>query len=428
MNGRQVLALLAAAGLWGASAIVNAQAPAGREAQPPRPEAMPVASYQPVVQKYCVGCHNDRLKTGELSLEGRDLGQVTKDSAIWEKVVRKLSTGSMPPLGAPRPDAATTDGMVLALTSTLDAAAAAHPNPGRPMIHRLNRAEYANAVRDVLNLNIDVTSLLPPDELSSGFDNIADALGVSPLLIERYLVAADRVSAVAVGDREIVAGSETFVTRGDSHQLDHVEGLPLGTRGGLLIKYTFPLDATYSLSAKLYQTNNAFTRGLSAAHELEFSIDGVRVFVNTVGGPEDFANLMANPSFSDTLDKRLTVRVPVKAGEHTIGDHVRPEDRRAQRVRLQAAAGAGGHGGQRRRSAHRHRHGRWTLRCDGSRRHGKPSADFHVPADEPERRTPLRDDDRRNAGAARLPRAGVPGGRRAFDDLLRPGPREIGRF
>src|SRR5205823_811382 len=134
------------------------------------------------------------------------------------------------------------------LATTLDAAASARPNPGRPTIHRLNRAEYANAVRDILSLNIDVATLLPPDELSSGFDNIADALGVSPLLIERYLVAADRVSAVAVGDRDIVAGSETYVTRGDSHQLDHIEGLPLGTRGGLAIKRTFPLDATYVIS------------------------------------------------------------------------------------------------------------------------------------------------------------------------------------
>jgi len=277
------------------------------------------ASYRPVIDRYCVGCHNDRLKTGGLTLQTSDMNDLPRDADLWERVIRKLSNAQMPPLGAPKPDPATTKSLVTALTATLDRAAAAHPNPGRPMIHRLNRAEYANAVRDVLNLNIDVTSLLPPDELSSGFDNIADALGVSPLLIERYLVAADRVSGVAVGDREIVAGSETFVTRGDSHQLDHVEGLPLGTRGGLLIKYTFPLDATYSLSAKLYQTNNAFTRGLSAAHELEFSIDGVRVFINTVGGPEDFANLMANPSFSDTLDKRLNVRVPVKAGEHTIG-------------------------------------------------------------------------------------------------------------
>ena len=160
---------------------------------------------------------------------------------------------------------------------------------------------------------------MPADELSSGFDNIADALGVSPLLIERHLAAADRVAATAVGDREIVAGSDTFVPRGDTQQLDHIEGLPLGTRGGLLIKQTFPLDATYVISAKLYQTNNGFTRGLAAAHDLEFSVDGERVFLNTVGGPEDFANLMANPAYAEAVDKRLTTRVPIKAGAHVVG-------------------------------------------------------------------------------------------------------------
>jgi len=259
------------------------------------------------------------MKTGGLSLQGHDLGAVAQDAELWEKVVRKLSNGQMPPLGAPKPDAATTGQFVTTLTTTLDRAAARRPNPGHPMIHRLNRSEYANAVRDLLRLNVDVTALLPADELSSGFDNIADALGVSPLLIERYLAAADRVAATAVGDREIVAGSDTFVPRGDTQQLDHIEGLPLGTRGGLLIKQTFPLDATYVISAKLYQTNNGFTRGLAAAHDLEFSVDGERVFLNTVGGPEDFANLMANPAYAEAVDKRLTARVPIKAGAHVVG-------------------------------------------------------------------------------------------------------------
>ena len=305
--------------LFASIAIAARSAPkAAAGGQTPAGAAGP-ATYQPVVQKYCVTCHNDQLKTGGLTLQGRDMGAVPQSAEIWEKVVRKLTNGQMPPLGAPRPDTATVAGLTTSLTTELDRAAALHPNPGHPMIHRLNRAEYANAVRDVLHVDIDVASLLPADELSSGFDNIADALGVSPLLIERYLVAADRVSAVAVGDREIVAGSDTFVPRGDSAQLDHVEGLPLGTRGGLLIPRTLPLDATYVISAKLYQTNNGFTRGLAAPHELEFSVDGVRVFLNTVGGPEDFANLMANPAFADTLDKRLTVRVPIKAGVHAIG-------------------------------------------------------------------------------------------------------------
>jgi mono/diheme cytochrome c family protein len=309
-------------GLMTLAAVLVGSAPkaAGRQtAAAATPVAGGPSTYQPVVEKYCVTCHNDRLKTGGLSLQGHDLSAVVQDAELWEKVVRKLSNGQMPPLGAPKLDAATTGQFVTALTTTLDRAAARHPNPGHPMIHRLNRSEYANAVRDLLRLNIDVTGLLPADELSSGFDNIADALGVSPLLIERYLTAADRVAATAVGDPEIVAGSDTFVPRGDTQQLDHIEGLPLGTRGGLLIKQTFPLDATYVISAKLYQTNNGFTRGLAAPHDLEFSVDGERVFLNTVGGPEDFANLMANPAYAEAVDKRLTARVPIKAGAHVVG-------------------------------------------------------------------------------------------------------------
>ena len=308
-----------------AVAAERAGRPAQSAAQPSQsasgttPAVAAPSTFKPVVDRYCVSCHNDRLKSGGLTLQNRDFAHVPKDAQVWEQVVRKLSTGSMPPRGSARPEQATTDRFVTSLTRTLDRAAALNPNPGRPTVHRLNRAEYANAVRDILELNVDVATLLPPDELSSGFDNIADALGVSPALIERYLSAADRIAALAVGDREIVAGSETFVTRGDSHQLDHVEGLPIGTRGGLLIKKALPLDATYMISAKLYQTNNAFTRGLSSPHDLEFTVDGVRVFVNTVGTPEDFANLMANPAFSDVLDRRLTVRVPIKAGAHEIG-------------------------------------------------------------------------------------------------------------
>ena len=142
------------------------------------------------------------------------------------------------------------------------------------MLHRLNRAEYGNAIRDLLALEIDASTLLPPDPISHGFDNMADALGVSPALLERYLSAADRISALAVGDPQITAGGETYATRADSHQLDHVEGLPLGTRGGLLITRHFPLDADYAISVKLYRSNNDFTRGLVSPHDLEFTVDG----------------------------------------------------------------------------------------------------------------------------------------------------------
>ena len=166
---------------------------------------------------------------------------------------------------------------------------------------------------------MDASTLLPPDPVTHGFDNIADALGVSPALLERYLAAADRISALAVGDPETVAGSETFSTRADSHQLDHVQGLPLGTRGGLLIKQHVPLDAHYVISVKLYRSNNDFTRGLVSPHELEFTVDGERVFLHTVGGPDDWGKVLANPAYSDAIDQRLQVRVPIKAGSRAIG-------------------------------------------------------------------------------------------------------------
>ena len=375
-------------GLMTLTAMLVGSAPkaAGRQtAAAATPVAGGPSTYQPVVEKYCVTCHNDRLKTGGLSLQGHDLSAVAQDAELWEKVVRKLSNGQMPPLGAPKPDAATTGQFVTTLTTTLDRAAARRPNPGHPMIHRLNRSEYANAVRDLLRLNVDVTALLPADELSSGFDNIADALGVSPLLIERYLAAADRVAATAVGDREIVAGSDTFVPRGDTQQLDHIEGLPLGTRGGLLIKQTFPLDATYVISAKLYQTNNGFTRGLAAPHDLEFSVDGERVFLNTVGGTgglcEPHGESRVRRGGGQAIDRPGADQGRCARRRRDL----RSEDRRLERVGLQAPAGACRYGGQRRRAEAGQRHDQGTVRCDGARRHSKSPADFLVPSFDRER-------------------------------------------
>jgi mono/diheme cytochrome c family protein len=286
----------------------------------PRPvSAQGSGDYQKLVGQYCATCHNDRQKAAGLSLQGVDPARPAADPATWEKVIRKVANGAMPPAGAPRPEQASLDGMVRWLATSLDQRAAARPNPGRPVLHRLNRAEYANAVRDLIALEIDAATLLPPDPISHGFDNMADALDVSPALLERYLAAADRISALAIGDPQIAAGSETYTTRADSHQLDHVEGLPLGTRGGLIIKRHFPLDAEYVISARLYRSNNDFTRGLVSPHELEFTVDGERVFANTVGGPEDWGSVLANPANSERIDQRLQVRIPVKAGARTIG-------------------------------------------------------------------------------------------------------------
>ena len=195
-------------------------------------------------------------------LDTLDVGRVAERADIWEAVVRKLRSGAMPPAGMPRPDQQTHDGLVGWLESTLDRAAEARPNPGRPVLHRLNRAEYANAIRDLLALDVDTASLLPPDDSSSGFDNNADVLGVSPSLLERYLSAAADISALAMGNLNLAPRSETYNVRGDLTQNGHIEGLPIGTRGGLLIRHTFPLDGEYIIKTRLLDTASGTIRGL----------------------------------------------------------------------------------------------------------------------------------------------------------------------
>ncbi len=195
------------------------------------------AGSREVINKYCVTCHNERTKTAGLMLDKADLGEVAAHAEIWEKVVRKVRAGMMPPAGVPRPDDPTRRTLVSWLESTLDRAAQTSPNPGRPLAHRLNRAEYANAVRDLLSLDINVTSMLPPDDSSSGFDNNADVLGVSPVLLESYLTAAERVAALAIGDMSSPPIGEVYRVRQDESQDRHIEGLPIGTVGGILIRY-----------------------------------------------------------------------------------------------------------------------------------------------------------------------------------------------
>jgi hypothetical protein len=249
-----------------------------------------------LLTQYCITCHNQRLKTGGLLLDTMDFEHVDKDAAAWEKVVRKIRTGMMPPSGARRPERAVLDGFASDLESRLDRAAPPSANLDAPALHRLNRTEYANAIRDLLALNVDATTLLPADASSEGFDNIADALGVSPTLIESYVSAAMKISRRAVGDRTLTPAQVTYPAPGGLVQDKHIEGLPLGTRGGLLIQHTFPLDAEY-----------------------EFSITG-GFGGGPVGGP------IAAATIDVTLDGEQlkpanvrSFRVPVKAGPHTIG-------------------------------------------------------------------------------------------------------------
>jgi mono/diheme cytochrome c family protein len=275
-----------------------------------------ITSTRAVLDKYCVTCHNQRLKTGNLALDVLDVTNVTAAPDAWEDVVRKVHTGAMPPAGMPRPDAATLSAVVTSLTAALDRAAV--PNPGRPLLHRLNRAEYANVVRDLLAVDVDVRSLLPADDSAFGFDNNADLLVVSPSLLERYLSAADRVSALAVGDMTTVPGSDTYYTRGDQSQSQHLEGLPLGTVGGIGVRHTFPLDGEYELRVALNRTNLEAIRGLEHPHQLEITVDGERVFLENVGGDAESGQSGAITTRSDATDARLHVRVPIKAGPRLV--------------------------------------------------------------------------------------------------------------
>jgi Protein of unknown function (DUF1592)/Protein of unknown function (DUF1588)/Protein of unknown function (DUF1587)/Protein of unknown function (DUF1585)/Protein of unknown function (DUF1595)/Cytochrome C oxidase, cbb3-type, subunit III len=294
---------------WSATAALLAAALA--HAQPQRQKT--------VLDQYCVTCHNDKLRTGGLSLQSADLGDIPPAAETWEKVIRKLRVGAMPPQGMPRPDAATLDGLVSYLESAIDRAYAASPNPGRASMHRLNRAEYAHAIRDLLDLEIDATALLPPDDESSGFDNIADVLKVSPSLMERYLSASWNISRLAIGDSRIVPSTATYRARPDLSQDQHVDGLPLGTRGGMLVRHNFPLDGEYIIKVRLWRNTFDLMRGMEDPHQIEISLDGARLQLVTAGGREDFVSMAQNPgSFGAALDQRLTVRVPVKAGMHAV--------------------------------------------------------------------------------------------------------------
>ena len=221
-----------------------------------------------VLSTYCVTCHNDRMRTADLSLEHADLADVSRSAATWEKVIRKVRAGMMPPAGMPRPDRATLDGFVDYLETSIDRAAAASPRPGRTSVHRLNRAEYANAIRDLLALEIDATALLPPDDESSGFDNIADVLTVSPSLMERYLSASWNISRMALGNPGIAPSTATYRVRPDLSQDQHIEGLPPGTRGGMAITHTFPVDGEYVIKLRLWRNTFDLMRGMEDPHDI----------------------------------------------------------------------------------------------------------------------------------------------------------------
>jgi hypothetical protein len=272
-----------------------------------------------ILDRYCVTCHNRRFKTGGLTLDSMKLGEIPAQAEIWEKVVGKLRARLMPPPGAPRPGEATYHQLTSWLETQLDSPAKQNPFAGRPLLHRLNRTEYANAIRDLLALELDVTSLIPPDDAAYGFDNISDVLGVSPSLQEHYLAAALKIGALAVGDPAIAPGSETWRIPQDLSQNQNIDGMPLGTVGGLRVRYNFPLDGEYTFQSKLYRTNLNIVRGLESPHHVEFAVDGRRILLATVGGKDDLAAMFQKPTETgDAADARLRARVPVTAGPHEV--------------------------------------------------------------------------------------------------------------
>src|SRR5215470_3196308 len=275
--------------------------------------------YSAVVQRYCLDCHDSAGEAGELSLERADLKDIGAHAEVWEKVARKLRGRMMPPPGEAHPDEKTYDGFVAYLEKSLDAAAKHHPNPGHASIRRLNRTEYGNSVRELLALDVDASELLPADDEGYGFDNIADILRVSPSLLEQYLAASAKVAALAVGDPDTRAVMSVYRAPSDLAQREHVEGLPLGTRGGIVIHHNFPLDADYGFDVFLVRNIVGYMTGLEWPQQLEIAVDGERVFLAKVGGKED--NLLSDTNMSaavNAIDARLHTRHFVTAGPHDV--------------------------------------------------------------------------------------------------------------
>ena len=316
---------------------VGGQQPPATAGLKPRPATEPRPAHEAVAElskTYCVTCHNDRLNTAGLSLEQLSLDRAGADAETLEKVVRKVRAGLMPPAGARRPERAALDAFAANIETAVDRAAAAAPNPGRAPLHRMNRAEYANAIRDLLALDVDSSTLLPADDSSRGFDNIADVLGVSPSLLERYVAAAAKISRLAVGERDAAPNQVTYTVRGDLSQNQTLDGQPLGTRGGTTVRHNFPVDGEYQIRLSLLKLSFGQVFGEGAeGEELEVTLNGRRVklfkldevpmfFMRQTPGSHPEKPAPTDPleeRVKMTQDIRLELTLKVKAGPQTIG-------------------------------------------------------------------------------------------------------------
>ena len=281
-------------------------------------KAAEAEDYRVVLDRYCVGCHNDRLQTAGVSLDDLDVGHVATGAETWEKVVRKLRAREMPPPSRLRPEEETYIDFVEWIETELDLASLANPNPGTETIHRLNRTEYTNAIRDLLALEINGRELLPADDQSYGFDNIADVLSLSTSLLERYMLAAGKIAQLAIGDPSIRSTTVTYSTSPvlmQHHRMSELQ--PFGTRGGFATKHYFPVDGEYELRIKLERTHGDAIKGLQNRNQLEVRLDRSRVAAFEIGadGQREAWNAVFNLTpYERDADNDLLVRIPVKAG------------------------------------------------------------------------------------------------------------------
>jgi mono/diheme cytochrome c family protein len=308
------------------SASAAQVASASAAASAPAQAAAAGAEHQAVLSRYCVTCHNETLRAGTLALSTLNLAEVGTNAETWEKVVRKVRTGAMPPAGRPRPDRAAAENLVTWLEGELDRAAIENPNPGRPSLQRLNRSEYRNAIRDLLALEIDAASMLPPDSAGYGFDNNADAQTLGSALTERYLGAAAKLSQMALTRPRGLPTPETFLVPTDRDQGVRVsDDLPFGSRGGLAMRHFFPADGEYLFELRPKESGVAggFEGITAEPHQLEVRLDHVKVWTGIVGGPEFVPERAGEAGAggggreedrNNKVLERLKFRVPVKAG------------------------------------------------------------------------------------------------------------------
>lgn len=314
--------LVVAAGATGSDRLqaTQSQATLPQPAMAMSRDAGPAAAHRTLLDQYCVGCHNQKSKTAGVTFDVLDLARLSDHAEVWEKTVRKLRAGMMPPPGRKRPDQPAINAFATWLERSLDREAAEHPDPGRIALHRLNRTEYANAINELLGVRVDASALLPKDDEADGFDNMATSLRVSPSFLDQYISAARFVSVRALGNPQSKPGSAMYRPARGTDQYRRVEGLPPGTRGGLLVEHLFPADGEYKFN--LGGLAGAFyVRGMEYQHTLVLTIDGVKIFEGTIGGEEDMKAIDQKqaPAVAAINGRFQNIAATLKAGPHKVG-------------------------------------------------------------------------------------------------------------